>query len=120
MQNKLGHFVPVQAQISNVILRKAMKVTGKLRLLRRLELAIREGMGYQGVAEDEVDQIVDAVDATIEIEDDLTTKTETNARTLTGVTTAIHRDMEVEVDLLAALLLTIKGLTMPLQRKQPL
>ena len=43
MQNKLGHFVPVQAQISNVILRKAMKVTGKLRLLRRLELAIREG-----------------------------------------------------------------------------
>ena len=48
-------------------------------------------MGYQGVAEDEVDQIVDAVDATIEIEDDLTTKTETNARTLTGVTTAIHR-----------------------------
>jgi len=77
-------------------------------------------MGYQGVEEDEVDQKVDAVGATIEIEQDPMTKTETSARILTGVTTATHRGMEIEADLLAALLLTTKGPTMPLQRKQPL
>ena len=118
MQRKLGNFAAVQAQLNNVTLRKATKVTGKLRLQRRLDLAIREGrMAYQDVEEDEAEQKVDAVDAKIEIEQDLMTKTEMNARIPIDATTATHLGMEIEADLLAALLLITKGLTAPLQRK---